>query len=127
MHQGGFVATNAQLMRAIDLNCLPQSLDTSGKHWAFGDMEAADSQLYYQCGFMKVVPIGSASGASGAQAAVVLRLALAEEATIHHTPDKYVSQRGIRYTNPNAYSFPLTWDGLLRWTQMCDSATGSYE
>ncbi len=55
VHQGGFLATRAQLAAAASSGCLPAAYHPG--HWFYGPIESADSQLYYECGFMKVVPL----------------------------------------------------------------------
>ena len=54
VHQGGFLATRSQIQRALARGCLTS---TYTPHWAYHEIETADTQLYYQCELMKVVPL----------------------------------------------------------------------
>ena len=49
------MATRVQLETAAAAGCLTRVYEVS--HWFYGRIETADSQLYFQCGFMKVVPL----------------------------------------------------------------------
>jgi hypothetical protein len=54
------MASRAQLATAVSRRCF--SSTNNPRHWFHGDIEAADSQLYFQCGFMKVVPLEVCEG-----------------------------------------------------------------
>ncbi len=55
VHQAGFMATRVQLETAAAAGCLTRVYEVP--HWFYPRIETADSQLYFQCGFMKVVPL----------------------------------------------------------------------
>jgi hypothetical protein len=55
VHQGGFLATRAQLATVATRSCLRPAYHPG--HWFYGTIESVDSQLYFECGFMKVVPL----------------------------------------------------------------------
>lgn len=59
VHQAGFVATQQQLAAAQASGCLTLLYSP---HWAYHEIEAADTQLYFQCGLMKVVPLQVGGG-----------------------------------------------------------------
>ncbi len=108
IHQAGFVATRKQLQHALARECLP---DRYSYHWSYHEIEAADSQLYFDCGFMKVVPLEPTFTAAGiSDGGVSLQAFL-----LHHAPNKYV-QEGVHVVD----KFYLTAALLERWLSMCD-------
>jgi hypothetical protein len=62
VHQAGFVATRLQLEAATASGCLTIAY---WPHWAYHQIEAADTQLYFQCGLMKVMPLEVTPAALG--------------------------------------------------------------
>jgi hypothetical protein len=105
VHQAGFLATRKQLQQALASGCLHGKYEY---HWSYHSIEAADTELYFRCGFMKVIPLSPRVGADGTVTASLKPFAL------HHLPNKYVKE-GVTLVD----KFHLTADALLQWLSIC--------
>lgn len=130
MHQGGFLATQRQLQTALASGCLAREYHY---HWSYGPIETADTELYFRCGLMKVMPLetGTHLCAPLCEAAsppccvgplCIMLCFIADVDTgvttlapylIHHLPDKYVRE------GTEQHKFHITAQLLLRWLGGC--------
>ena len=78
VHQGFWLATRAQLQRALRSGCLAPSYRP---HWFYQEREAAASDFYFRCNLTKVVPLDGGGGEGGA--------AGLREFLVHHMGDYY--------------------------------------
>ena len=122
MHQGGFVATRQQLLVAGARGCLH---DHYVYHWSYHEIETADTELYFRCKFMKVIPISAADATlaasleNGGQRQARKQMehghGVLQNFLVHHMPNKYVKEGTIMD------KFFMTDDMLIRWLDECEA------
>jgi len=127
-HQGGFlVAGRGRLAGLRRSGCL-----TAGfvSHWLYPVIEAADSQVWYNCSATRAVPVPLVREEGGRVRAVrrgdptwgewsggggTLLGGWREAWQVHHAPDKYVRTQG----GSRLELFPLSDEALLQWAGAC--------
>lgn len=103
------MATRQQLLESLSSRCLH---DHYVHHWSYHEIETADTELYFRCGLMKVIPLSPGFLASQSNSSAAAPVVL-DPFLIHHLPDKYVKEGTFHD------KFHLTADLLLRWLSQC--------
>ncbi len=97
--QGGFMATAGHMRTAQQRQCLQSS---ERRHWAHDSATVAYSQLYFACGFLKVVPLSCVRGFGVRRYADDNRVALAPTEDRGFMTDRLLQAWALECTNPEA-------------------------